>query len=96
MLIKLLIISVVIIIPALALLGVRILLKENGEFPETHTGRNKEMNKRGISCAQHTDIGCNPVSGLSDCVSCGERNLQTMNSHQGEYGADYFKESDIR
>jgi hypothetical protein len=36
-------------------LGITILIKKNGKFPETHIGKNKEMKKRGIHCANTTD-----------------------------------------
>jgi len=55
----------------LILLGIRILLKKKGQFPDTHIGHNKEMLKRGIKCAQHNEIGCNPVDDMSGCPTCG-------------------------
>jgi len=73
MLIRLLIISIVLLAIALACLGIRILLKPGGKFPDTHVGHNKEMGKRGISCAQKTDIGCNPADNYDGCSACGER-----------------------
>ncbi|MBK5203541.1 MAG: hypothetical protein JJE45_07480 [Prolixibacteraceae bacterium] len=36
------------IIVAFAGLAIKILLKKNGRFPNTHVGRSKEMKKRGI------------------------------------------------
>lgn len=75
MFLKLLIISGSILALALVLLGIRILLKPDGRFPETHVGRNKEMRKRGISCARSTDTGCNPVDSIDGCPTCGIRNL---------------------
>jgi hypothetical protein len=74
MFLKLLIISSLFVLVSLAGLGLRILLKKNGRFPETHVSRNKEMQKRGLSCAQKTDIGCNPTDELSGCASCGVKN----------------------
>jgi hypothetical protein len=56
-------------------LGIRILVKSHGRFPETHVGRNKEMRKRGITCAQHTEIGCNPSDDVSGCSTCGIKRL---------------------
>jgi hypothetical protein len=70
MLVKLLIISVIILILSFAGLAVRILLKRNGNFKSTHIGENEEMKKRGISCAQHNDVGCNPTSEYG-CSTCG-------------------------
>ena len=69
MFIKLLLISVLFLGIAFAGLGIRILLKPGGRFPETHVGRNKEMRKLGIKCAQKTDIGCTAVDPQR-CVDC--------------------------
>ena len=70
MLLKLFIISAILIGLALAGLAISILLKPGGQFPDTHVGHNKEMRKRGITCARHTDTGCNPVDtrGCSGCA----------------------------
>jgi len=72
MLIKLLIISTILLVISLVFLGIRILLKGNGRFPETHVGHNKEMQKRGITCAQDTRIGCTPSDGFDSCTTCGK------------------------
>jgi hypothetical protein len=72
MFIKLLIISALILAISGIFLGIRILLKYNGRFPETHVSRNKEMRKRGITCAQDTNIGCNPSDDFSSCSTCGK------------------------
>lgn len=40
---------------ALVGLGITILIKKNGKFPETHIGKNKAMKERGIHCANTTD-----------------------------------------
>jgi len=69
MFIKLLIISALFLGVAVAGLGIRILLKPGGRFPETHVGRNKEMRKLGISCAQKTDIGCSATDPRR-CQDC--------------------------
>jgi hypothetical protein len=70
MFVKLLIISVFFLVLAFALLGIRMLLKPDSRFPETHIGHNKEMRKRGIKCAQKTDIGCNPGNKYKGCAAC--------------------------
>ncbi len=69
MLLKLVLISVVLLALALAGMAITILVKPKGKFPETHVGHNKEMRKRGITCAQSTDTGCNPV-GAPGCCGC--------------------------
>ncbi len=82
MFIKLLIISIVLLAVSGLFFGVRMLLKKNGRFPETHVGRNREMRKRGISCAQDTNIGCTPSDDFSSCSTCG-RGLRAGSRGQG-------------
>jgi hypothetical protein len=72
MFIKLLIISALILLLIIALLGIRMLIKPGGRFPETHVGHNREMKKLGIKCAQHQEMGCNPVEGSGACLTCGK------------------------
>lgn len=72
MFIKLLIISALILLLVFALLGIRMLIKPGGRFPDTHVGQNREMKKLGIRCAQHQDMGCNSVEGSSSCMTCGK------------------------
>jgi hypothetical protein len=67
---KLLIISAILVGVAMAGLAISILLKPKGRFPETHISRNREMQKRGIRCAQDTDLGCQPGEGASGCAGC--------------------------
>lgn len=67
MLLKLIILSVVLVAIALAGMAITILLKPKGQFPDTHVGHNKEMRKRGITCAQDSDMGCKPVESGSCC-----------------------------
>jgi hypothetical protein len=68
---RLLILSILIILASLLLLGLRTILKNRGKFPQFHVGRNREMRKRGISCAQDTDVGCNPSIDSGSCITCG-------------------------
>ncbi len=82
MFIKLLIISIVLLAVSGLFFGVRMLLKKNGRFPETHVGRNREMRKRGISCAQDTNIGCTPADDFGTCSTCG-RNILNHGVAQG-------------
>lgn len=72
---KLLIISFVFVAIALAGLGIRSLLKPGGRFPETHISNNNDMKKLGITCAQHTDLGCNPSDNLPGCSCCSAKIL---------------------
>lgn len=71
MFIKLLILSIALILTAMVFLGIRILLKREGRFPDTHVGHNSEMRKRGISCAKSTDTGCTPAGDYKGCAACG-------------------------
>ena len=70
MFLKLLIISAVLVGLALAGLAISMLIKPRGQFPETHISRNKEMQKRGITCAKRSDIGCNPIDDAGCCAGC--------------------------
>ena len=71
MFLKLLILSAIFLAVAAAGFGIRMLLKPQGRFPETHISRNPEMRKRGITCAQQTDTGCNSTEGFPGCAGCG-------------------------
>ncbi|MCW3804999.1 hypothetical protein [Plebeiibacterium marinum] len=55
--IKVLLLSVVLVAVVFVLMAISILIKKNGKFPNLHIGSNKEMRKRGISCAtsQHRE-----------------------------------------
>jgi len=70
MFIKLLLLSLLLVMIALLGLGIKVLFSKNGRFPETHVGRNKELAKRGIKCAQSIDIGCHPTDDFPGCSSC--------------------------
>jgi hypothetical protein len=73
MFLKLLLISIFFVSLVIAGLAIRMLIKRNANFPETHISRNPEMQKRGISCAQKTDLGCNPSDNNISCCSCSVR-----------------------
>ena len=47
--------SVVIVGVAFVFLGLSTLLKKNGKFPNMHIGGNKDLAKRGITCATTQD-----------------------------------------
>lgn len=70
MFLQLLLLSGIIIAISVAGLGIRLFLLKNGRFVQTHVGRNKEMAKRGISCAQKIDVGCNPSDKYPGCSTC--------------------------
>lgn len=75
MFLKLLGLSVIFLAMAAIGMGIRILLKSHGRFPETHISRNEEMRKRGILCAQQTDTGCNSSDGYTGCIICSGKEL---------------------
>jgi hypothetical protein len=57
-------------------LGVSIFFKKNGKFPETEVGHNKEMRKRGITCAKQDEIALwkktyGKEHSDSPCMGCG-------------------------
>jgi hypothetical protein len=70
MFLKLLILSIIALAITGAGFGIRMLLKPNGRFPNTHISGNSEMRKRGITCAQQTDTGCNSTEGFPGCSTC--------------------------
>ena len=74
MFLKLLILSLVFMALAAVGLGIRILLRSGGRFPDTHISQNKEMRKRGITCAQQNDVGCHSTEGFPGC-SCANSRL---------------------
>jgi hypothetical protein len=67
---KLLLLSAIFLSIAALGFGIRIIIKSHGKFPETHVGKNKEMRKRGIKCAQSTDTGCHSIEGYPGCSTC--------------------------
>jgi hypothetical protein len=75
MFLKLLILSGIFLSIAAIGFGIRIILKPQGRFPETHVSRNREMRKRGITCAQQTDTGCNPTDDFPGCSICNGKRL---------------------
>ncbi len=52
---KVLLLSVVLVGIVFILMAISILIKKNGKFPNIHIGSNKDMRKRGISCATTQD-----------------------------------------
>jgi len=52
---KVMILSVILMAVVAFLMSIKILFKKNGKFPNTHIGGNKEMAKRGITCATSQD-----------------------------------------
>ncbi len=55
MFLKVLLLSVVLVAIVFVLMAIGILIKKGGKFPNLHIGSNKDMQKRGISCATTQD-----------------------------------------
>ena len=55
MILKVVLISIVLVCVCFLGFAIKILIKRNGKFPQIHIGKNKEMAKRGIHCANTTD-----------------------------------------
>lgn len=67
---KTLLFAIVLVALAMLGLGITMLFKKGGRFPETHVGHNKEMKKRGVSCALNENMGCNGEKNRPECSSC--------------------------
>lgn len=55
MLLTIFILVVILLGLALVGLGITMLVKKNGKFPQTHIGKSQTMKDRGIHCANTTD-----------------------------------------
>lgn len=71
MYIIMLLLSLGLILLAVAAMGIRMILIKGAKFPQTHVGKNKEMVKRGITCAQSIDVGCHSTDDYPGCAACG-------------------------
>jgi len=47
--------TIIIVLIAILLLGIRVFFTKNGKFPNTHIGNSKVMRERGIGCATSQD-----------------------------------------
>jgi hypothetical protein len=72
MFVKLLILSLIFLAIAGLAFGIRMLIRPKEKFPELHISGNKEMAKRGITCASRTDVGCHSTDGYPGCA-CGKQ-----------------------
>ena len=52
---KTILVTVLIVAICIALLSVKIILKKNGRFPNTHVSGSKALRKQGIGCVQSQD-----------------------------------------
>lgn len=52
---KLFLLILVILLPAILLMGYKVFFTKEGKFPPTHVDTNLEMRKRGIKCVRSQD-----------------------------------------
>lgn len=52
---QILVISIILLAIAFVALGIQILLKKKGKFPNTHVSSNKALRDKGITCVQSFD-----------------------------------------
>ena len=52
---KTILITLLIVAISMVFLSVKVILKKNGRFPNTHVSGNKAMRERGIGCVQSQD-----------------------------------------
>lgn len=50
-----LLVSLIIVGISMAFLAIKLIVKKNGRFPNTHIGHSAAMRKRGITCVQSMD-----------------------------------------
>ncbi len=65
-------ITVAIIGIAVALLGIKVFFVKGGKFPGMHISSNKEMQRRGISCAVSTDARDRNHKNLDDILNTNQ------------------------
>ncbi|MDR3350636.1 MAG: hypothetical protein LBN98_03165 [Prevotellaceae bacterium] len=74
----LLLVSIGVLGLCVAGMAFNILFRKNGQFPETETGKNKNMRKLGITCVKQDELNRrnNPpqknaeAAHCSDCTAC--------------------------
>lgn len=69
---KVILLSIGILSVVIGAMAAFIFIGKRKSFPDTHISHNKEMKKRGVSCAQHENMGCKPNDN-TDCGSCCSR-----------------------
>lgn len=52
---KVVLVTLIIVGASMALLAIKMIVKKNGRFPNTHVGHSAAMRKRGITCVQSMD-----------------------------------------
>lgn len=54
---KLAILTIILLLLAVVLLGVKVLFVKGAKFPSGHIGHSEAMRRRGIGCAAHSEKG---------------------------------------
>lgn len=65
---KTILITIVIIAIVVLLLGFKVFFVKGGRFPSMHISSNKEMKRKGISCAVSTDARDRSRKNLDDVL----------------------------
>ena len=60
--------TIIILIVCMVLLCVKVLLKKNGRFPNTHVDSSPALRKRGIACARTQDWQASHRKNLADLM----------------------------
>ena len=68
---EVLILSVIILFASMALLSIRIIIKKNGRFVNTHIGSNPAMRKKGIKCVKTQDFEAGVQMNLIERIQQG-------------------------
>jgi hypothetical protein len=66
---KTIFITILIVAIAVLLLGFRVFFVKGGKFPSMHISSNKEMKRKGISCAISTDARDRSRKNLEDILT---------------------------
>ena len=74
MYLKVLLVTLIFLALAFLALGISILIKKNGKFPQISVGKNKDMHKKGISCVKHDELKCHHQEKRKkgEHCACGE------------------------
>ncbi len=61
---------IVVVLVAIAVVGLAIGILIKGKFPDTHVGHNADMKKMGITCAKNDSTLCQGRSKSNGCQGC--------------------------
>jgi hypothetical protein len=68
-----LLISLILLIFAMAGMALSILVRKKGKFPAYMVGHNRDMAKLGITCVKHEEIRCHTKKlKNTGCIGCQE------------------------